>query len=194
MRKHGEKMEYVYLKKLYNKSLFDVNAIEENIQMIFYSVLAFFIPFFLGHPQWIVGIIVNAALILGATYLKRYKLLPVILLPSLGVMTAGLIFGTYTIFLLYLVPFIWLGNAVYAYLFKHLTFMKMNKLLGIVISSLVKAGLLFGVTFVMVSLNVLPALFLTAMGVLQLITALAGGVIAIGMIKGREKFVVRKNN
>jgi len=182
-------MKYEYVDKLYNESLFDVSLIEENIQMIFYSFLAFFLPFILGHPQWLVGIIVNAYLILGATYLKGYKLLPVILLPSLGVITAGLIFGTYTIFLLYLVPFIWLGNAIYAYSYKHFTFEKMNSLLSIGIASAMKAALLFGVTFVLVSLNILPTLFLTAMGVLQLGTALVGGVIAVGIIKGREKII-----
>jgi 4-hydroxybenzoate polyprenyltransferase len=185
-------MEYEYVDKLYNESLFSVSIIEENIQMIFYSLLAFFLPYFLGHPQWLVGIIVNAYLILGATYLKGYKLLPAILLPSIGVMMAGLIFGSYTIFLLYLIPFIWIGNAIYAYAYKHLQFVKMNKLFSIIGASGLKTAFLFLSALLLVTLGMIPALFLTAMGVLQLVTALAGGVVAIGIINGREQLIRNK--
>lgn len=182
-------MKNEYVNKIYNESLFDVSIIEENIQMIFYSFLAFFLPFMLGHPQWLVGIIVNAYLILGATYLRGYKLLPVILLPSIGVMTAGLIFGSYTVFLLYLIPFIWAGNAMYAYAYKHLQFIKMNKIFSVIGASGLKATFLFLSALLLVTLGVIPAMFLTAMGVLQLVTALAGGFVAIGIIKGREKLM-----
>jgi hypothetical protein len=185
--KIGEKMEENYVTKMYNESLFNIGLVEENIQMVFYSALAFFLPFFLGHPQYLVGIIVNAYLILGATYLKGYKLLPVILLPSIGVLTAGVIFGTYTVFLLYLVPFIWIGNAMYAYAYKHLQFVKMNKLFSIIGASGLKTTFLFLSALLLVSLGVIPAMFLTAMGILQLVTALVGGVVAVGLIKGREK-------
>lgn len=181
-------MKNEYLNKIYNESLFDVSVIEENMQMIFYSVLAFFLPYFLGHPQWLVGIIVNAYLILGATYLKGYKLLPVIVLPSIGVLTAGLIFGSYTVFLLYLIPFIWIGNALYAYSYKHLQFVKMNKIFSVISASVLKSTFLFLSALLLVSLEVIPVMFLTAMGVLQLVTALAGGVIAVGIISGRERF------
>lgn len=182
-------MKNEYVNKIYNESLFDVSIIEENIQMIFYSFLAFFLPFVLGHPQWLVGIIVNAYLILGATYLKGHKLLPVILLPSLGVMTAGLIFGAYTIFLAYLIPFIWVGNAIYAYSYKHLQFVKINKIISVVGASGLKFIFLFLSALLLVSLGIIPAMFLTAMGMLQLVTALAGGIVAVGLIKGREKMI-----
>lgn len=182
-----KKMEEKYLTKIYNESLFNVRLIEENIHMIFYSLLAFFIPFVLGHPQWMVGIIVNASLILGANYLRGYKLLPVILLPSLGVLTAGLIFGSYTVFLLYLIPFIWIGNALYAYSYKHLQFVKMNKIFSVIGASGLKTTFLFLSALLLVTLGVIPAMFLTAMGVLQLVTALVGGVVAVVIIKGRER-------
>lgn len=176
-----------YINKLYRESLFNVSVVEENIHAIFYSLLAFFIPFIIGHPQYVVGIIVNASLILGATYLKGYKLLPVILLPSLGVLTAGLIFGNYTIFLVYLIPFIWVGNSLYSYSYKHLQNSGMNKLFSIISSSGLKAIFLFLSALLLVTLGIIPSIFLTAMGVLQLVTALIGGVVAIGIIKTREK-------
>ena len=178
-----------YLNKLYRESLFDVSVFEGNVQMVFYSLLAFLIPFFISHPQYVIGIIVNASLILGATYLKGYKFLPVILLPSLGVLCAGLIFGSYTIFLLYLMPFIWIGNSIYAYSYKHLQNSRMNKLFSIVGASGLKVTFLFLSTLLLVNLGVVPTMFLTAMGVLQLVTALVGGIIAVGIIRTREEIL-----
>jgi len=183
-------MEYGYLKKLYYDSIYDLKRIEENIQMIILSMTVFFLPFVLGHPQILVGVIVNAMLIVGATYLKGHKLLPLILLPSLGVLTAGVLFGTYTIFLLYLIPFIWLGNAVYVYVYKYVIFKEntwKNNFFGVGVASILKAGFLFGVTFLLVQFAIVPSMFLTVMGVLQLTTALIGGIVAVGIMKSREE-------
>lgn len=183
-------MEYEYVKKLYYDSIYDLKNVEENIQMVVLSMIGFFLPFVLGHPQVLVGVIVNAMLIVGATYLKGHKLLPLILLPSIGVLTAGVLFGTYTVFLLYLIPFIWIGNALYVYVYKHVNIKKhglKNNLLGIGTASILKAGFLFGATFLLVQFAIVPSIFLTAMGVLQLTTALIGGVVAVGIVKTREK-------
>jgi len=183
-------MEYEYIKKLYYEGIYDIRNIEENIQMMVLSMIGFFLPFVLGHPQIIVGVIVNAMLIIGATYLKGNKMLPLILLPSIGLLTAGVIFGTYTLFLLYIIPFIWLGNAVYVYVYKHVNFRENTwngRILGVIVASILKAALLFGITFLLVQLTVVPTVFLTAMGVIQLITALIGGVIAVGIVKCRER-------
>jgi len=179
---------YEYVKDLYYNSIFNLTAIEENVHLALYSFAAFLVPFMLGHPQILVGCIVNCALILGATYLKGHKLIPVILLPSIGVLTAGIMFGTFTPFLLIMVPFIWIGNAVYAYGYKALHSKTKSYLLSVGVSSIVKAGLLFSAAFALVSMNLLPAMFLTAMGWLQLTTALIGGVSAIIFIKSRQAF------
>ncbi len=183
-------MEYEYVKKLYYDGIYNIKNIEENIHLVVLSAIAFFLPFVLGHPQILIGVIVNAMLIVGATYLKGHKLLPIILLPSLGVLTAGVLFGTYTIFLLYLIPLIWLGNTVYVYVYKHVSFKENSwkgNVLGVGVASILKAGLLFGATFILVQLSVLPTMFLTAMGLLQIVTALIGGILAVGIVKTREK-------
>jgi hypothetical protein len=186
-------MAYSYLRKLYYGGIYDIRNIEENIQMIFLSMIGFFLPFVLGHPQILIGVIVNALLIIGATYLRGHKILPLILLPSLGVLTAGVIFGAYTMFLLYLIPFIWIGNVTYVYAYKHINFKKKNlknNMLGVGIASILKAGFLFGITFLLIQLSVVPPIFLTAMGILQLTTALIGGVVAVGIVKGRERIAM----
>lgn len=180
---------YEYIKKTYYENIFDITNLEENIHMIFYSLLAFFIPFTIGHPQLLVGAVVNCALILGATYLKGHKLLPVILLPSIGVLTAGLIFGPFTVFLIYMIPFIWLGNALFAYGYRFMQKKTSKYYFSIPVSAIVKTIFLFGTALILVNLKVLPAIFLTTMGLFQLYTALLGGVAALGIIKAREKIV-----
>ncbi|MBN2459274.1 hypothetical protein JXB28_03230 [Candidatus Woesearchaeota archaeon] len=183
---------YETIKKTYFESIFDTTALEENLQMIAYSLVSFFVTFLIGHPQLAVGIAVNAALILGATYLKGHKLLPIILLPSLGVLARGLIFGPFTMLLIYMIPFIWLSNALFAYGFKYLMRRKLekkNQVANVVMPILpaaIKTAFLFTSALILVKLAVLPTIFLTTMGILQLVTALAGGTIAVGIIKAKE--------
>lgn len=182
---------YSNLSKLYYSSIYNLKNVEENIQMIVLSLIGFFIPFMLQHPQIIIGIFVNILLIVGATYLKGHKILPLIVLPSIGVLTAGILFDTYTIFLLYLIPFIWLGNIIYVYTYKYFNvknYNLKNNFLGLLIASILKAGFLLIATLILVKLGLVPEIFLIATGLLQLVTALVGGVIAIGIIKARQYY------
>jgi hypothetical protein len=152
----------------------------EVFEFAIYCVAVFILPFIIAHPQWIIGILVNFFLIRSAIYFKLKYILPIILLPSLGVLAAGLIFGTNTHFLLYFIPMIWISNLTYVLSFKFLKFRKnMNLWITPVVSSLIKAGLLFGYTCILVYFFNFPIIFLTAMGILQLITAFVGGYLAI---------------
>ena len=110
------------------KQDYHIKNIQENAELVVYSMVCFFVPFLLGHPQLLVGTVVNASLILAALNLKSYKLLPIIMIPSLGVLTKGLIFGPFTIFLVYMIPFIWIGNTILVYCFKKFNLgLRMNK-------------------------------------------------------------------
>lgn len=174
-------MIYSYI----NKQDYGLSYLQENIELVIYSFIAFFAPFMLGHPQWLVGTIVNSSLVLAGLNLKNYKVLPIILLPSLAILTRGLIFGPYTIFLLYMIPFIWIGNAILVFAMK---FNRLNKWLRMMAGSFLKTAFLFIAAFIMVNLNILPALFLTTMGLFQLYTALVGGVIALGIHNIKKSF------
>ncbi len=180
---------YEYVKKIYHGSLYGLTAVEENVHFIIYMFSCFLVPFLISHPQIVVGVVVNAALILGATYLRGHKMLPLILLPSLGVLAAGLIFGPFSPLLLYMVPFIWIGNAAYAYGYKFMMLRKSNKALCIAIPSALKAVLLFLPALILVNIGMLPVLFLTSMGILQLVTALIGGIAATIVVEIRKRIV-----
>jgi hypothetical protein len=142
------------------------------------SFLSFALPFFLGGPQILVGSLVNACLFLSVLYLPYPWSLSVLFFPSLGVLSRGFIFGSLTSFLVLMLPFIWLGNFVLVFYFKKfLSFFK-----NYFISSLLAAVLKFAVLYISVnllfSLSLAPKLFLTAMGKIQLATALIGSLTA----------------
>ena len=146
--------DYSYI----NKQDYKLSFVQENIEVVVYSLIAFFVPFIAGHPQWLVGILVNASLVLAALNIKNYKLLPIIMLPSIGVLTRGLVFGPFTIFLIYMIPFIWIGNAILVWAIKYF---KLNNWIKLGIGAVIKTAFLFGAAYALVGLNILPALFLT---------------------------------
>ena len=152
---------------------------KEKIELIVYSLISFFIPFLIANPQLLVGSIVNFFLAVTAIKFDLRYSTPVIFLPSLGVFFAGLIFGVNTKYLIYFIPFIWIANFIFVYSFK----LKINFFVKPLVASLLKAAFLFSVAMVMVYLFDFPKMFLLAMGLLQLITALIGGYLAVVTIK-----------
>ena len=152
------------------------------------SILSFCVPFTLGQPQWLVGTIVNACLFLGAIYLPKKYFILLAILPSLGILSRGLIFGQLTIFLVYFLPFIWLGNLILMIVFSRL--IRANKPMsffyGVAGSALAKFLFLFILANIYFNLEIVPELFLTAMGLNQLATALTGGIIAFIVFKIRN--------
>lgn len=179
---------YEYINKIINLQKYELGNKLQNIEMIVYSLSCFFIPFLIGHPQLVVGVIINSLLILSSLNLQKHRLLPIILLPSLGALARGMVFGPFTVFLIYLIPFIWIGNTVLVLGFKYLHLnKKINYLITLIISSSLKALFLFSAAFVLYKLNIIPAIFLTAMGITQLITALSGGVLAF--VTNRIRFI-----
>ena len=158
----------------------NVNLNSSQFRQVFvYSAIGFLVPFMLGEPQLLVGSVVNAIIILAATSeLSLAEALPIIVLPSVAVMARGLVFGPFTPFLLPMIPFIWAGNAV---LFVGVKMLK--KWWAFVPAALAKSTLLFSAAYALFSLSVVPAVFLTAMGAFQLVTALIGGALALAASK-----------
>ena len=79
------------------------------LNLVIYT-LGFAIPFVIAQPQLFTGTIVNALIFTASEKLDRKSLYPILFLPSLGAITHGVLFGPQTIFLVYFLPFIWLGN------------------------------------------------------------------------------------
>ena len=144
--------------------------------------LSFFIPFSLGHSQFLTGTLVNTFLFLAVLFLPKRLLWPLLFLPSLAVLSRGLIFGPLTVFLAYLLPFIWTGNFLLIFIFK-----KANNSFGfwpgVFLAALVKQIFLFTFAFAFFQIGLLPRLFLTTMGINQFLTASLGGFLAFLIFK-----------
>ncbi len=185
----------MYISKLFDLTLFETKYKQQVIELVAYSFIAFFIPFFVGHPQLLVGTAVNMALILSSVYLKRNFLLPVIFMPSIAVLSRGLIFGPFTIFLVYFIPFIWIGNSILALFFKGLYLKnKTNYFVTLLSGSFAKAFFLFMIALLLFKLNLIPEIFLKTMGILQFTTAILGGIVAFAVIKSRERINITKQS
>ncbi|MFC1789538.1 hypothetical protein ACFLYY_01010 [Patescibacteria group bacterium] len=141
------------------------------------SVSSFAIPFFLGYPQWLIGTIINTSLFLSAIFFPKKFFLPLIIFPSLGILAKGIIFGPFTPFLVYFLPFIWLGNLILIISFKQLY--KFNYLFSLISAAALKFLFLLLVANIYFQFAIVPKIFLTTMGVSQFFTALAGGIISL---------------
>ena len=151
--------------------------VTETARTIWFVCVLFFLPLLLSGPQLLVGSIVNLLLIGAVQKLSRSKAWPLAFLPSIGAVLHGVVFWPFTMFLVYMMPAIWLGNFVLMYMFKHIS----QQRLGILTWSIAKAALLFLVAFVLIQSHVLPSIFLQAMGIFQLATALIGGYTFLGV-------------
>lgn len=158
------------------------------VEMAALGFLGFLIPFIFGHPQILIGIFVNALIIRSALSLQSYKTLPIIFTPSLGALARGMIFGPYSVFLIYMIPFIWIGNLILIYAFKMKIKNKHNYFAVLAAGSIAKAGFLYAVAFTMYSVSIIPAIFLSAMGIMQLITAVFGGIVVYLELRAERYF------
>jgi len=181
-RKDNKKYDfgYVMLRKYVEK--YERKNIEI-IKLLIYCSFLFLIPLVFGHAslpiQLIVGTSVNFILLLSAIYIKGWKLILPITIPSISAYLSRIIFGINTTFLLYLIPAIWVGNLIYIYLLKESFLIEGKKYYAIITSSIIKSVWLFSVAIVFVYFSLVPKLFLIAMGPIQLATALGGGLIGI---------------
>jgi len=151
--------------------------------------LSFFIPFLISGPQLLTGTLVNCLLILGTKFVDKKNHLIIAALPSIAAVLNGLVFGKFTIFLVYFLPFIWFGNFA---LIRSIIYLK-EKLplsLSIILSVIFKTLILYIAALVYFKFNLVPKIFLTAMGVFQLATGVMGGLVFLGINKLLNKPVI----
>lgn len=170
----------VNIHKLVNKKRFITSNVTEYVEFFLLCTIAIAIPLLIRHPQLVVGISVNLALILTAVNIKGwFKVIPLIMLPSIAALAAGFLFGSFTLYLVYLLPVIWLGNASLVLLMKYLyVHREVPFLLSVPIAAVLKMTILFVATFLFVLMGILPEIFLSIMGIMQFSTALIAGFIA----------------
>lgn len=141
----------------------------------------------LGLPQPITGPLVNALLLLTAEWLGLGQAIAVGLVTPLGALTHG----TLPLPLAFVVPIIMLGNGVYASVY--VVSSRSGRWLAVGLAALAKFASVYGMTMLLVSVPLravlgggaagaaLPPALLRMMGWPQLATALAGGILALGV-------------
>jgi len=156
--------------------------LNEKLQLSIIYVLAFTIPFIFKQPQLLIGSIINFILIFSISKYSLKKIIPVLFLPSLASFLNGVLFGVFTPYLLYLMPFVVLSNLIFVLTIKYVKI----KYLNIGIAALLKACFLFLATYVLFQTIHIPEIFLTTMGLIQLYTALIGGTLASLFITSKQ--------
>ncbi len=174
------------LPKTWNETKFDYSFLHQMMEMFILAGVSFFLPVFLQHPQLLIGAAVNALLIRGAFSLKGYRILPVIVMPSLGAVTAGILFGSLTKFLIYFIPLIWIGNALLVHLVK--VGMKKNYLRVLTSAAFIKSSFLGVAALALYSLEIVPGVFLGVMSYWQFLTAFLGGVLVYGELQIEKRW------
>lgn len=153
-----------------------------------YSLIALLTPFFLFQSQFLLGTVVNMMLISGALYAKGREMLPLIFLPSVAVLAKGVLFGPLTIYLLFMLPFIWLANAALVYTIKLMHFKnRKNIFTSMAYAGTLKALALLTSAALLFSMGIVPVEFLMTFGLWQLVTAITAAIIIFPIHQWRVK-------
>lgn len=149
--------------------------------------LSIFLPSFI-HQQGITGPLINAFLLLAAVRLGKSSAITLGLIPSVVALSRGLL----PVALAPIVPFIMLANCLFVLVFSAIY--KKSFPLAVLSAATVKFLLLHTVSQILLA-NLLPGKFVTVashmMSWPQLVTALAGGVIAWVILSGFTKIKAR---
>ena len=148
--------------------------------------------FIATNSQYVVGTIVNIALIFAGINLKGYKkILGIITLPSISAICSGFIFKTASIYTVYMIPAIWIGNFLLVYLYRKIYVEKnRNYVLASIVAILIKVAVIFLVFNILTIIKVIPSqgkifqALQLSMGLNQLVTATIASVVVAGIVVG----------
>ena len=191
-----------------NKRVKDFSKGIDIIQTILIFLIALLVPTFLGrilskifgstsvistNSQLIIGTIVNATLVVSAINLKGWaKILGIVTMPSISTILSGYVFGTASVYMVYMIPAIWIGNFALIYSYKFLMLGK-NKhyFLAGIVGIIVKVAIIFALFNLINLFGVFPEKLVenlrNAMGITQFITATLGVIVAFVIYKMEKR-------
>ena len=156
-----------------NKTIRDFSKQVDIIQTVVLFLIAFLVPTFLGklltivfgaesviasNSQLIIGSIVNAALVVTATNIKGIKKIAgIITMPSISAILGGYVFHTASVYAVYMIPAIWIGNFALVYAYKFIMLGKeKNYFLAGIVGVIVKVAVIFGFFNILKVFGVFP--------------------------------------
>ncbi len=113
-------------------------------------------------------------------------------MPSISTILSGYVFGTASVYMVYMIPAIWIGNFALIYSYKFLMLGK-NKhyFLAGIVGIIVKVAIIFALFNLINLFGVFPEKLVenlrNAMGMTQLITATLGIIVAFVIYKLEKK-------
>lgn len=185
----------------------------EALQIILIGISALLVPTFLArllteifgqnsviasNSQIIVGSIVNTALIITAINVKGWKkIISIVTLPSISTILGGYVFKIASVYMVYMIPAIWIGNFALVYLYKVLLLKKkLNYFIASIISIAVKVSIIFLSFNLINAFGIFPDKLVqnlqNAMGLTQIITATIGAVITYTVYIANKKEIKGK--
>lgn len=187
------------MENVLNKTIYKFSEKVELIQTIIIALIALLVPTFLAklinvafgaqsviasNSQIIVGSIVNTALVVSAINLKGWKkIIGVVTMPSISTILGGYVFGTASVYMVYMIPAIWIGNFALIYMYKLLLLDKnKNYFLAGILGIIIKVAVIFGCFELLNAFGIFPEKLVgnlqKAMGMTQAITATVGVLIS----------------
>lgn len=187
-----------------NKTLTEFSKKADIFQTILIFLVSLLVPTFLGelitkvfgatsfigsNSQIIIGTIVNIALVTAAINLKGWKkIIGVVTMPSIATILGGYVFGTASVYMVYMIPAIWLGNFALIYAYKLIMLNKnKNYFFAGVIGVIVKVAIIYASFNLLNLFGIFPEKLVqnlqTAIGMTQLITATLGVLITFVIYK-----------
>ncbi len=151
----------------------------ENITLFSIYSLSILIPLIIGKPQLLVGSAVNFLITYSTLKFGIKKIIPILILPSITAYLTGLLLGSTTIFLLYLIPFISFSNFLYS------LFIRKKKYISYLSAIVLKGVFLLLSYYLLNRLISLPKVFL-ASSCLQFVTATIGLITGVLFYKVTE--------
>jgi len=186
-----------------NRRMKDISEHAEIVEIILITIGIFLVPAILPqllnivfgaqsaiatNSQYIVGTIVNAALIVAGVNVKGWKkVVGLAIMPSMAAILSGMIFRSLSVFTIYMIPAIWLGNFTIMYLYRKLFVeKKINYVVASIVSISVKCSIIFAAFNLLTEINVIPKaleILFMAFGANQVVTATLGSIIAFATLK-----------
>ena len=197
-----------------DRTVYNFSKKADIIQAIILGLLAFLVPTFLAqlittifgaqsvitaNSQIIVGSIVNAALVLAAINIKGWKkIIGIVTMPSISTILSGYVFQAASVYMVYMIPAIWIGNFVLIYAFKFFMLgKKQNYFVAGIVGIIAKVLVIFGWFELLNLFSVFPSKLVnnlqTAMGLTQLITATIGTLIVFIIYQVERKKLANNN-
>ena len=183
------------MSNILHKTWFNFTEREEIRDSIILGLLGFIFPLFLGkliglifgaesmvtsNTQLIIGTIINSMLVVSAFNLTGFRRLwGIIMLPSIATVCSGLLFGPFSMNMVWMMPAIWLGNFAFVYMYKYFfVHREWNYFITGLIAIIVKVFIIFGVFSILNACGVFPSasvdMLKYSMGAVQGMTGVFG--------------------